>query len=205
MSKPRTYIYIDSFNLYYGFLKKRKGVKWLDLEKWLTTIFPNNDIQKIKFFTARVSGKYDPNKPVRQEIYFRALGTLSKVKIIEGSFINKSVKIQINSDIHISAKVPEEKGTDVNIGVHMVNDAHLKKFDTAIIVSNDSDLAEAVKIVTREVKLKVGILNPYDKFSSVLTNNASFKSSVRETAIIGSQFPNVLTDKVGSFTKPSSW
>jgi uncharacterized LabA/DUF88 family protein len=41
----------------------------------------------------------------------------------------------------------EEKGSDVNLGVHLVNDAWLNRYDCAVVVSNDSDLAEAISLV----------------------------------------------------------
>jgi uncharacterized LabA/DUF88 family protein len=206
--KDITYVYIDSFNLYYGSLNKphqNRGTKWLDLEQWLSKILLQNDIQKIKFYTARVSGKYDPLKPVRQDTYFRALKTLPTVEIIEGFFLLKTQKIHISPDVCISARVFEEKGTDVNLATNLVNDAYKKKFDTAIVVSNDSDLAEAVRIVTQEVGLKVGVLNPYSKFNKQLIRYATFKHGIRDKAILASQFPAVLTDKVGAFSKPVTW
>lgn len=204
--KETTYVYIDSFNLYYGFLKPRRiGCKWLDLNEWLSKILPRNSIVKIKYFTARVSGGHDADKPVRQDMYLRALKTLPNVEIIEGNFLMKQTKIHVNKDVCIMARVPEEKGTDVNLAVHLVNDAHMKRFQTAIVVSNDSDLAEAVRIVTKEVRLKVGILNPYEKFSKQLTRDSSFKIPVREQGVLSSQFPNAMTDSVGSFIKPPSW
>jgi uncharacterized LabA/DUF88 family protein len=188
LSKPKTIVYIDGFNLYYGMLNKhRAGLKWLDINKLLMILLPNNEIQKIKFFTARVSGKYDPSKPNRQEIYFRALKTLPNVNIIEGTFLFKWAKINITNDVKMLARVPEEKGTDVNLAVHLVNDAHNKIFDVAVIVSNDSDLAEAIKV------------------NQKLIRNASFKKMIRETAILNSQFPVTLTDSTGQITKPPSW
>ena len=41
----------------------------------------------------------------------------------------------------------EEKGSDVNLALHLLNDAWLNAFDCAVIVSNDSDLAPALKMV----------------------------------------------------------
>jgi len=38
--------------------------------------------------------------------------------------------------------VTQEKRTDVNIATHLVNDAHKKMFDIAVVVTNDSDLLE---------------------------------------------------------------
>jgi len=208
-SKEKTWVYIDSFNLYYGALNRKGpktlGLKWLDLESWLTKVFPMNDIQKIKLFTARVSGKFDPTKPVRQDTYFRALRTLKTVEIIEGTFSFRKKRIHITQDVDLYAMIPEEKGTDVNLATHLVNDAYKKCFQTAIIVSNDSDLAGAVKIVTQEVILKVGIFNPYPSFAKELTRYCTFQGPVREWAIRNSQFPRVLTDSVGQFNKPPSW
>ena len=207
--KEKTWVYIDSFNLYYGALnprgQKTLGLKWLDLESWLKKIFPRNDIQKIKLFTARVSGKYDPTKPVRQDTYFRALRTLKTIEIIEGTFLFRKKRVHITKDVDLYAMIPEEKGTDVNLAAHLVNDGHKKCFQTAIVVSNDSDLAEAVRIVTPEVRLKVGILNPYPTFTNDLIKHSTLKQLIRMGAILTSQFPAILTDSVGQFTKPISW
>ena len=35
----------------------------------------------------------------------------------------------------------EEKGSDVNIAAHMVNDGHKGLYEVAILVSNDSDFS----------------------------------------------------------------
>lgn len=205
-SKSKTIIYIDSWNLYYGSLNKRGlGFKWINLESWLQKIFPNNDIQKIKFFTAKSSGKYDPTKPIRQDTFFRALKTLPKLEIIEGTFIFNTKSILTTTGNRVLADIPEEKGTDVNLAVHLVNDAHNKKFETAIIVSNDSDFAEAVRIVTQELHLKVGILSPFKNNSRELCRYATFVRKVRNGVIKISQFPNNMMDSKGQFSKPSSW
>lgn len=40
----------------------------------------------------------------------------------------------------------EEKGSDVNLAIHLLNDAWNNRFDVAVVVSNDSDLAEAMRL-----------------------------------------------------------
>lgn len=210
-SLKKTVVYVDSFNLYYGILKRRQpGFKWLNLEDWLKKLLPPSQytIQRIKFFTARVSATtHDPQKPVRQDIYFRALKTLPTIEIIEGTFLFKWTKIQVTPHVQIDAKVAEEKGTDVNIAAHIINDGHKKLFDTAVLVTNDSDLAEVVKIVTQELRLEVGIINPCQKygFSKQLNRYVTFKKRARDNQILHSQFPASLTDKIGSFTRPLTW
>ena len=211
--KPRkTYVYIDSFNLYYGILnaRKKKGFKWLNLEEWLKKIFKPTqyDIHKIKFFTANVSATpKDSQKPIRQSTYFRALKTLPLVELIKGNFQKKKIKINVTDDVSVIAKVYEEKGTDVNIATHIVNDAHKGLFSTAIIVSNDSDLADAVRIVSKELGLEIITVNPcrYRHPSTVLAKHATFTKTARDGQIISSQFPETLTDSVGTITKPKDW
>lgn len=210
MNPQKTYVYIDSFNLYYGALHKgKKGKKWLNLELWLNKVFKpaQYDIKKIKFFTATVSGtKSDPLKPNRQQAYFRALATLPKLERIMGNFIKKKTKISVTDDVAIVARVFEEKGTDVNIATHMVNDAHNKMYDTAIVVCNDSDIADAVRIVTKELGLKVIVVNPSGGYpSNVLSKYASFTKNVREGQVLSSQFPAQISDANGIINRPSNW
>ena len=56
----RTIIYIDGFNLYYRLLKERPAFKWLNLLALVKSVLdPDNDIVKVRYFTARVSGRHD--------------------------------------------------------------------------------------------------------------------------------------------------
>ena len=54
----------------------------------------------------------------------------------------------------------EEKGSDVNLGVHLVRDAFKGYFDTAAVLTNDTDLCEPLRIVTQELNLPVILLSP---------------------------------------------
>ena len=55
----------------------------------------------------------------------------------------------------------EEKGSDVNLATHLLHDAHMGRFEVAVVVSNDSDLLEPIKIVRERLHKRVGILNPH--------------------------------------------
>ena len=174
----KAYIYIDGFNLFYGSLKGSK-YKWLDLDSLFKFYFSEFDIIKIKYFTALIKErKNDKSGPINQQMYLRALRTLSNVEIIYGTFLEKKLiarvdpkdkynnaqkaKVWINKFIsktlplkgvnYFSISKYEEKGSDVNLGIHLVNDAHKNKFDVSIIVSNDSDLAGGLRIVKNELK-----------------------------------------------------
>src|SRR6476646_7301355 len=80
-------VYIDGFNLYYRALKKPEH-KWLDVQKLAETLLPEDDIVRVKYFTAMIKpSKLDVRKHVRQQVYFRALKTLPKVELIYGNYV----------------------------------------------------------------------------------------------------------------------
>ena len=86
----RTRVYVDGFNLYYGALKGTP-FKWLD-PVLLTSLLlpPEYEIERLRYFTARVSGKLDPRAPARQRVYLKALATLAEVEIHYGRFLAKT-------------------------------------------------------------------------------------------------------------------
>ncbi len=62
LSRIRTIVYVDGFNLYYGAVKDTP-YKWLDLGKMCKFLLPPNDIQRLKYFTARVTARAGRSKP----------------------------------------------------------------------------------------------------------------------------------------------
>jgi len=61
--------------------RRRTPYRWLDLAKLCRLYFPNDDVRKIKYFTAIVSARpSDPDQPLRQQLYLRALQTLPKAR-----------------------------------------------------------------------------------------------------------------------------
>lgn len=54
----------------------------------------------------------------------------------------------------------EEKGSDVNLAAHLLNDAWKDAFDAAVVISNDTDLVTPIQMVTQERKKAVFICCP---------------------------------------------
>ncbi len=148
----RTIIYIDGFNFYYRAVKNTP-YKWLNFKELFQKLLsPKNNIVKIKYFTALVSGKYNSQKPVSQQSFLRALKSyIPEIEIFYGHFLTHEVNVPLANPTEKRRSVKiiktEEKGSDVNIAVHMLNDACLDQYDCAIVVSNDSDLAESMKLI----------------------------------------------------------
>lgn len=205
----KTFVYIDGFNLYYRSLK-RTSYKWLNLETLCGLLLPKAQIERINYYTARVTARpHDPGQPTRQNTYLRALQTLSKVTIIEGTFLTKPVTLPLESDPTQFATVikTEEKGSDVNLATHLIHDGHAGKYEQAVVITNDSDLAEPIRIVRDELKLPIGILYPSKYLNPQLQRSVTphFTKSIRQGVLQASQFPNNLTDRIGTFHKPASW
>jgi uncharacterized LabA/DUF88 family protein len=190
----KTYVYVDAFNLYFGCVKGTPH-KWLDLSN----------------FTAHVRAlPNSPNAPLRQQVYLRALLTLSNFEIVYGHFLSHHVRMPlanpgIGQPKTVEVIKTEEKGSDVNLAVHLIHDAYQNRYESAVIVSGDSDLLTAVQIVKNELGKPVGVLNPQKRPSRMLQQHATFYKHIRPGVLAASQFPKTLSDQHGAFNKPSEW
>ncbi len=220
--KPRTCVYIDGFNLYCGALRET-SFRWLDLDAFCRLLLPRNDVRRIKYFTAR--GVPRPGKPdtaVRQQTYLRALATLGTVDIYDGHYLSHARWMPLAAPgggvLLDSAGKPqfvevlreEEKGSDVNLAAHLMHDAHRGAFEVAVVITNDSDLATPIELVTRDLSLPVGVvnlhaMNPRSRQSKQLRRAASFLKEVRPGGLRKCQLPPVLADRAGTFGKRASW
>ncbi len=57
----------------------------------MTQLLPSHDIQRIRYFTARVKPLDDPGSRVRQDAYLGALDSLPNVEIQYGRFLKSKV------------------------------------------------------------------------------------------------------------------
>jgi uncharacterized LabA/DUF88 family protein len=207
--RPRTIVYVDGFNLYYGSVKGT-AYKWLDIRKLVRLLLPRHDVAHVHYFTARVkAGPRDIQQPARQEIYLRALRTLSGFTIHFGSFQQHAkwlpLALPVGGQTHARVLVSEEKGSDVNIATLLLIDAHDRLFQQAVVVSNDSDLVLPVRMVQKKFGLPVGVLHPHKEGSVKLREAAAFFRPIPRGALAACQFPPTMRDAVGRFTKPPTW
>jgi len=224
----RTNIYIDGFNLYYGCLKGTP-YKWLDVDKLFRAILPNNDIQRIRYFTAKVDPRPgDLGITVRQMAYLRALSTLPAVEIEYGNFQSSPVRaavLQLDSlgkpkrvagRLQVKTRAnghvvmewvhkSEEKGSDVNLASYLLRDAFQNDCECAVVVSNDSDLLAPIRIAKDECGITMGLIAPRAKGSVQLRQLVDFQKNIRPHMLAAAQFSDTLTDAVGTLHKPGAW
>jgi uncharacterized LabA/DUF88 family protein len=215
MISEQVIVYIDGFNLYYGAVKSTP-YRWLDLDALCRQLLrPTDTLKAIKYYTALVSARpNNPSAPTRQQIYLRALNTIPHLSIYYGHFLAHPVRMPLVSSLqpgqqvqYVEVMKTEEKGSDVNLATHLLHDAHRNEFTLAVLVSNDSDLVEPMRIVRKELGKRVGVLNPQkQKHPSIeLMKNADFVKNIRSGVLRMCQFPNILYDTHGAFRKPPEW
>ncbi len=196
--------YIDGFNLYYGM--KAGGLRryyWLDLRMLSFQLLkPPQQLVEVKYFTARVSDPADKRK--RQSDYLEALRTHCGIKPFEGQFLAKAVECHRCGN---SWPKHEEKMTDVNVATEMLADAFQNRYDTAILVSGDSDLVPPIRAIKRLFPaLRVIVAFPPNRYSRNLADTAHGHFFIDEPTLGRSQLPDEVTKPDGYVLKrPPTW
>ena len=207
MPKERVAVYVDGFNLFYG-LKSRGWNRyyWLNLRKLAENLLlPHQRLAAVRYFTARVyPDSEDPENVIKQTTYLEALETLPDLTIAFGIFRPKEVKCYNCGNIR---RTYEEKMTDVNISVALLDDAQDDRFDTAMIISADSDLVGPVQAVLERYPTKrVVVAFPPKRMSIDLRDIASGHSFIGQDKLRRSQLPDEVTRSDGFvLRRPQSW
>lgn len=213
--KPKTFVYVDGFNLYY---RKLKGTpyKWLNIRRLAELLLPQNAVDKIYYFTAKITARPgDPGQPQRQQTYLRALATVG-VEFVFGTFQTKSRQRPLLNDLvigkgKIAAGTPvwiletEEKGSDVNLATLLLGNAAARRCDMSVVVSNDSDLELTIRTCCQQLGHPVGVLSTQPSNSLALRSGATFYKPIRDGVLGASQFPPILHDPDGDIHKPPTW
>lgn len=232
-----TTVYVDGFNLYHGAKelvgRESPGAswKWLDIHALSKRFVPRDQIHRVRYFTARVaSPDHDPSLQQRQQAYIRALETDPTTSIHYGQFklrkvrmplvrrpnavqqrllraAGQSVKRHPDGNTTVQVWKTEEKGSDVNLASYLIADAFRGQFEKALIISNDTDLCEPIRLVSTELSLPIVVVNPrgHTQPAAALRKVASQTRRLRVAALVGSQFPELLNDAHGTINRPPGW
>jgi uncharacterized LabA/DUF88 family protein len=174
-------------------------------------LLPNDQIVAIRYFTALVAARPDdPQQPQRQQAYLRALRTIPGVVVHLGHYLSHPVRMPLANPPLIGPRTvevirTEEKGSDVKLATYLLLDAFKGRCDTAVVISNDSDLLEPIRVVEQELGVKVGIVNPHPAARRSRALRSSFFKQLRSSILASCQLPAVLKDHRREIRKPGSW
>ncbi|MDE2815717.1 MAG: NYN domain-containing protein [Chloroflexota bacterium] len=207
-----TNVYVDGFNLYYRALKGRP-FRWLDLCKLSEVLFPRDTIKQVCYFTALLDARpSDPAQPQRQQVYLRALATLPNLEVYYGTFRSRTkhrplVKPIVGLPEIVEVRDSEEEGSDVNLVTRLLVDGFNGEYEQAVVISNDSDFASAIRYVRDSLHLRVTVVNPdrKNRTHKDLKNAATYVKRLWKSHLRQSQFPHSLADAHGTIRKPNSW
>ena len=165
--KEQVNFYIDGFNFYHRIKKYQevKGVcyKWLDYKSLCSSFLrANQELNQIYFFTA-VTEYFGEGSNERHKKYILALESRG-IEIIRGFFKKKKTykKVEnLTTKVQIESVDLEEKQTDVNLASFIIEGAFTNQYDTAFLLSGDSDLIPAIEVVKRNFNNKtLGFVTP---------------------------------------------
>ena len=209
-------VYIDGFNLYFGL--RDSGLRrcyWLDLRQLaVNLLLPGQQLVFTKYFTARISGGMADDAPARrtaldakrkrQSNYLEALATLPDFRVYQGHYLGKPVSCRSCGS---SWRTHEEKMTDVQIATELLLDAFNDRFDTALIVSADSDLLPPIRAVKAQFRGKRIVVGFPPGRNSVQLKKAAHASFMVSTRVLeASVFPDQVTKPDGFILRrPTQW
>lgn len=196
----RHYFYVDGFNMYYA-LKQYPQFKWLNYRQLAQSkIGAKDTLEGVYYFSAYVTWR--PDNYRRHQNYVKAL-RWAGVEFVPGRFKKKDIRCHLCKK---SFQTHEEKQTDVNIALAVLEDAYQNKFDTAVIVSADIDL---LPVMTRMhasfPDKKIGVMFPINSNSFELRQNADFHLKMSQNLLRDCQFPDLLQIGTIEIRRPEGW
>lgn len=152
MKMKRVTFYVDGFNFYYGLKRMCKVDKrwaqfyWLDMVKFCSNFLPaDQTLERVVYFTA---SPLDPGAASRQGAFLNAnkFANPKTFEIVRGKYLKKEI---ICPSCGYSITRPEEKKTDVNISIRMLEDCMKELTDKVVLISADSDLIPPLAAIRR--------------------------------------------------------
>ncbi len=203
----RVITYVDGFNLYFGLKDSRfKKYYWLDLPALSAALLkPGQQLVATHYFTARIrTNGRNAADAKRQTNYIDALAAQDNLTVHEGHYLEKTQRC---NGCGATWKAYEEKMTDVNIAAQMLADAYEDRFDTAFIISGDSDLTTPIQQVRKRFPNKrLIVVFPPNRQSAQLKKAANGFLSIGEDKLRQNQLPDpVITASGFALHRPAHW
>lgn len=228
-------VYVDGLNLYGGALSRteHKWVDLMAAAESLTPA--GHTLVATKYFSSELHPAFaeDAASITRQRHYMQALKA-SGVDVRRGTFtvptrwrtvapgepwserLRPAPSAALQADLDaleassdrptkVRVQLPEEKFTDVAIGVELVDDFHNDACDLAVLITNDSDLTPAIDKVVAQGHV-VHVVSPQATVGRFLRKAASSSEAMPSTCLEDHQFPDHFTTASGAtFDRPNAW
>ena len=163
---------------------------------------PRQDLVLVALFTAYLPPGLAGDQ---QKVHMAAIEAKAdtSLDIVLGHYATRS---HTCNSCHHAQSVYEEKMTDVNLGIRLMVDAFDNRYDTAIVVSADSDLAPAISTVhERYANKRVIAAMPPGRNNGRLQQAAQGYIHVRRHHLDASQLPDDVVASWGTMHRVQAW
>lgn len=203
--KKKVHAFIDGFNLYHAVKDLNKPhFKWIDLWKLCNCFVPprTHELKNVFYFSAIATWLKDAAK--RHKLYISALETKNVTPVL-GKFktrTNNCKRCGHSWDYH------EEKQTDANLIASLTAQAVQDRFDSALLITQDTDFAMVVGALNHSLKKPITIvLPPRSMKVQSLLNAANGKAKITENHLERCQLEEIVKDDNGRIVaeRPNEW
>jgi uncharacterized LabA/DUF88 family protein len=205
----RVVAYIDGFNFYHAIEAcGLHHLKWVNLRSLCRQFAPTPQYQLTEIYYFSAYATWRPDAYARHREYVKALEAVG-VRPVMGRFKSKyrtCFSCKKRWEDH------EEKETDVNIGLFLVAGAFEDRYDRALLITGDSDISPAVRLVrTKFPEKQLRILAPIGRgYSMDLVKAAGgpkFATKIQRIHLERALFPPQVHDETGRIvaTRPAKY
>ena len=129
-------VYIDGSNLYHTL---RSVIHRIDVDfgKFAAKLVGQRRLVRVYYYNAPVDQTKDAELYKSQQKFFQALRTIDYFEVILGRLIYRNWPNE----------PPYEKGIDIKIATDMLVHGHRDNYDVAVLVTGDTDFADAIQAV----------------------------------------------------------
>lgn len=207
----RAAFYYDGFNFYHSVLEiGQDHLKWLNLSKLSASLITHSEsLVKVVICTAFYPG--DEKKKFRHQQFINALQATG-VQCVMGHYTHEPKECK---NCGYKWSQPNEKASDVNLSLSLISDAQDDVFDTAYLVTADSDQVATAKFFRSRFPKKriVTVAPPGRNLSAHLQDNTHSSLKINVDFLDYCLFDPIVMDPKGKnhgrrpreYEPPTGW
>lgn len=142
MASSRVYVYIDGSNFYRNLKQIDCASMNFKFKEFIDRFIGDRKLEGVRYYIGQVK-KIDGNKE-SEKLYKHQQILFEKLKKMDFYIVRGRIR-------ELGGKF-SEKGVDVRIAIDLIEGAYENRYDEAILISSDGDLAPAVEMVARKKK-----------------------------------------------------
>lgn len=216
----RVVAYIDGFNMYHS-INNSLGddYKWIDYRKIVESyLWDGDDLIDIFLFSAEP--KWNPERLIRHRSFMDVMSKYSWIRVINGNYSSvvrnfewekmdvvdrktrEVLRVRVQPK-NFSYTTFEEKQTDVNISLYILEWAFKNYYDKAIVFSGDSDIAPAILMAKQHFpNKKFKWILPINWKGRVISRSCDDTRILNEQILLNSRLPDDINIEWVTYSSP---